>query len=45
MQNYCYLSFITAKMGKKYDIAQRVQDLTLLCMGMKIEDAGQITGF
>ena len=31
--------------GKKYDLAQQVQALTLLGMGMKIEDVGRITGF
>lgn len=31
--------------GRKYDLAQRVQALTLLGIGMKIEDVGWITGF
>ena len=31
--------------GKKHDLSQRVQALTFLGMGMKIEDVGRITGF
>ena len=31
--------------GQKYDLAQRVQALTLFGMGMKIEDVGRMTGF
>lgn len=31
--------------GKKHDLAQRVQALTLLDIGMSIEDVGRITGF
>lgn len=30
---------------KKYDLAQRVQALTLLDVGMSMEDVGRITGF
>ena len=32
-------------MGKKYDIAQRVQVFTLLSTGMTIEEVGRITGY
>ena len=31
--------------GKKYDLAQRVHTLTLIVMGVKIEDVGRMTGF
>ena len=31
--------------GQKYDLTQRVQALTLIGMGMKIEDVGCMTGF
>ena len=31
--------------GKKYDLAQRVQALPLLGMGVKCEDLGHMTGF
>ena len=31
--------------GKKHDLAQRVQALTFLDMGMKIEDVERITGY
>ena len=31
--------------GKKYDLAQRVQTLTLIGIGVKIEDVGRMTGF